>query len=230
MVRLRRFLARESARHAVASTAAAIVAAVIALGIRFFAGDIDPSTLSPVSVTLLFGLYGPAFLALTSFSFRHALGDDLRDLLRATPEHRGLLRWLFISGPTSWAFTVLAIGVASAVLLSTGDSRSALWIVPVCVLGVAGTWVLMCGVMAVEYMRRWALEDPIDFPGQEERTFSDFVYLSVQLSTTFSSSDIQLTKTSVRKIASIHSVLAFAYSTAVIAVFASLLISITTQA
>lgn len=45
------------------------------------------------------------------------------------------------------------------------------------------------------------------------------------MSTTFSSADVQLTDRGVGTIAGIHSVLAFAYSTAIIAVFASLLIS-----
>lgn len=43
----------------------------------------------------------------------------------------------------------------------------------------------------------------------------------------FSSADVALTRRSIRGLASLHSVLAFAYSTAIIAVFASLLITLT---
>ena len=79
----------------------------------------------------------------------------------------------------------------------------------------------------LQRLAEFALSRGVRDPGQVTRTLlRDFVYLSVQLSTTFSSSDVQLVRGSVRGLAIVHSVVAFAYSTAIIAVFASLLISI----
>lgn len=222
-----RLLYRESIRHAVASTAAAIVtAAVLAIGLATGALAGEP-TITSLLITLFFGLYGPTFLALTWLTFRRLEGAQLRAHLTNTVERSLILRWLFLSSPTSWATTVLFIGIISVVLLTTGDRNNNFWIIPICVIGVAGSWVLMVGVMAVEYMRSWANSDSMTFPGTEERVFPDFLYLSIQLSTTFSSADVALTRRSVRGLAGLHSVLAFAYSTAIIAVFASLLISST---
>lgn len=224
---MKKFLYRESIRHAVASTAAGIVtAAIIVIGMVTGALANEP-TLTSLFITLLFGLYGPAFLTLTWLTFRGLEGDELRTQLTRTAERSGVLRWLFLSSPTSWASTVLIIGIISVILLTTGDGANSLWIVPICIVGVAGSWVLMVGVMAVEYMRSWANEDSMSFPGTEARVFPDFIYLSVQLSTTFSSADVELTRRGIRGLASLHSVLAFAYSTAIIAVFASLLITLT---
>jgi len=124
------------------------------------------------------------------------------------------------------AVLVILAGVYSVVLLTTGEARSNPLLVIVCVLGVAGTWVLMVAIFAVEYMRTWAKDDSLAFPGDEPRTFRDFLYLSVQQSTTFSSSDVQIVRGSARSLAMVHSVVAFAYSTAIIAVFASLLIAV----
>ncbi|MBT2486176.1 MULTISPECIES: DUF1345 domain-containing protein [unclassified Microbacterium] len=227
MSKVKRFLYRDAIRHAAASAAAAIVtAAIIFLGLATGALDDEPA-LTSLFVTLFFGLYGPIFLLLSWLVFRDLEGAQLRSHLTRTVEHSRLLRWLLLSSPASWASTVLMIGVISVVLLTTGDGNNSLWIIPICIVGVAGSWVLMVGVMAVEYMRSWANVDSMTFPGAEERVFADFIYLSVQLSTTFSSSDVALTRRSIRGLASLHSVLAFAYSTAIIAVFASLLITLT---
>lgn len=226
MDRLSKALSHEAIRHALASVIAGIIAAV-GLGVGQTTGAINAgAAFSSLYITLLFGLYGPAFLILTWVSFRSLEGDALRAQLIRTENRSVVTRWLLLSSPTSWAGTVLIIGVISVVLLTIGDSSRNLWIVLICLLGVAGSWVLMVAIMAAEYMRRWANEDSMVFPGSEARAFTDFLYLSVQLSTTFSSSDVELTQRGIRRLVTLHSVLAFAYSTAIIAVFASLLISV----
>lgn len=224
---MKRLLYREAIRHAVASAAAGIVTAVI-IFLGLFTGALNGEpALTSLIVTLFFGLYGPIFLLLSWLIFRDLEGAQLRSQLTRTVEHSRVLRWLLLSSPTSWASTVLIIGVFSVILLTTGDGNNNFWIIPICVVGVAGSWILMVGVMAVEYMRSWANVDSMAFPGTEERAFSDFIYVSIQLSTTFSSADVALTRRGIRGLASLHSVLAFAYSTAIIAVFASLLITLT---
>lgn len=68
-----------------------------------------------------------------------------------------------------------------------------------------------------------AATDSIDFPGPRPPDFSDFIYYSVSMSTTFSSADVQLIDRPARRLAITQSVIAFAYSTIIVAVFASLL-------
>lgn len=218
-------------REVVRSTVASTIAIAMTLGALLAAGFLGaavPSdqTLFSVSLALMFGIYGPAFLGLTALAFRRLRGDRLRAHLLRSEERSRLMRWVFLAGPKSWAGIVIVVGVYSVVLLATGSVADSSWIVWVCVLGVAGTWVLMVAVFAVEYMRSWANGDSLVFPGDEERTFRDFLYLSVQQSTTFSSSDVQIVQGSARSLAMVHSVVAFAYSTAIIAVFASLLIAV----
>ncbi|WP_284251801.1 DUF1345 domain-containing protein [Litorihabitans aurantiacus] len=226
---IHRLLAREAVRHTAASAVAVVVTfALVAVGEGADVLD-RGATFPSLLVTLAFGLYGPTFLLMSWSTFRRLEGPDLRASLERSAERSRLVRWLFLSSPTSWAGTVLVIGVISVVLLATGDAVASLWIVVVCVTGVVGSWVLMVAVMAIEYMRSWANESSMSFPGPEPRCFTDFLYLSIQLSTTFSSADVALETRAVRRLVSLHSVLAFAYSTAIIAVFASLLISITLQ-
>lgn len=222
---MKNLLYRETVRHAAASIAAGIVTVVIAVvGVLLDGIETGPAFAS-LFITLFFGLYGPTFLLFSWLTFRGLEGEALRDQLKSTRERSRIMRWMFLSSPASWASTVLIIGLISVVLLTIGDGNR-FWTIPICVLGVAGSWVLMVGVMAVEYMRSWVDEDALAFPGDQEIVFTDFLYLSVQLSTTFSSADVALTRRSIRGLASLHSVLAFAYSTAIIAVFASLLITL----
>lgn len=218
---------REAVRSTVATLiAAALMAALLVVARALGVEPTQASEISAVTFALLFGLYGPTFLALTWLAFRGLHGERLRAHLVRSDERSRVVRWALLAGPKSWATLVILAGIYSVVLLTTGEASRTPWLVGVCVVGVAGTWVLMVGVFAVEYMRSWAKHDSFVFPGDEQRTFRDFLYLSVQQSTTFSSSDVQIVRGAARGIAIAHSIVAFAYSTAIIAVFASLLISI----
>ncbi|SDH65222.1 DUF1345 domain-containing protein [Agrococcus jejuensis] len=218
---------REVVRSSVATVIAfAVMGALFVVAGRFGLLVTEASSISAVVLALTFGLYGPIFLALTWLSFRDLRGAMLRSHVVRSDERSRVVRLLMLAGPKSWAMLVIVAGVYSVVLLTTGEARSNPWLVSVCVLGVAGTWVLMVAVFAIEYMRSWANHESLVFPGDEERTFRDFLYLSVQQSTTFSSSDVQIVRGHARSLAMVHSVVAFAYSTAIIAVFASLLIAV----
>jgi len=226
MARLSGWFQREVVRHTVASVVAVVVSFTAIVVVRIVTAGSDTADLASSAVTaLLFGVYGPVFLVLSSFAFRHDRGYRLRVLLTRTEERSRAVRTLLLAGPKSWATLVVTAGVVSVVVLAANDARDSLWLVAICVLGVIGTWILMVAVFSVEYMRSWANDDGIEFPGTEDRAFRDFVYLAVQMSTTFSSSDVQLRKRPARSLATVHSVVAFAYSTAIIAVFASLLIA-----
>lgn len=212
-------------RHSVAIAISGLVAAALLVLLLLADRDIEYASTVLVAVTLVFGVYGPVFLWLTQRAFGALRGDALRDRLRRTDERRALVRLLFLGGPKTWAATIVTVGIVSVVLLAIGDATESLLLLAACVLCVVGTWILLVAVFAVEYMRAWANDGSMRFPGDDDPTFPDFVYLSVQLSTTFSSSDVELVHTSARRLATVHSVVAFAYSTVIVAVFASLLIS-----
>lgn len=227
MARDNRRLHRELTRHTLASVVAGAVAAAAVVATGVLAID-EPSLEASLAgaLTLSFGAYGPAFLWLSHLAFRGLEGDRLRARLRRSEERSGLVRALYLGGPKTWAMLIVVIGVIAVLLLAARGDAIDLWLIVTCVLGVAGTWVLLVAVFAVEHMRRWAEHGGLAFPGAEERDFGDFLYLSVQLSTTFSSADVALTSRAARGLASVQSIVGFAYSTVIIAVFASLLISL----
>lgn len=211
-----------------AFTVACLIALVVlaALLLTKVSVGSDSASAAGIWLTLLFGLYGPSFLWLTQVVFGRFNATQLRTSLRRSDERSPLIQLMLLGGPKSWATLIVIIGIVSVLLLATGGAQNSRWLLAACVLCVLGTWVLLVAVFAVEYMRSWANEDSLQFPGDDEATFADFLYLSVQLSTTFSSSDVELVKTSARRLATVHAIVAFAYSTVIIAVFASLVISV----
>ena len=49
----------------------------------------------------------------------------------------------------------------------------------------------------------------------------DFNYLAIQVSTTFSSSDVTIERTDARRVVSVHSLIAFAFNTIIVALLVS---------
>ncbi|MCH1881825.1 DUF1345 domain-containing protein [Agrococcus sp. ARC_14] len=228
MAKGNRRLHREVIRHTLASLiSGAFALAVILATSLLVSGQLTVDGSAVAALTLAFGAYGPAFLWLSHLAFTGLTGDQLRARLRRSEEQNGFVRFLYVGGPKSWAMFIVFVGVISVVLLATRGNSIDVWLVATCVFGVAGSWVLLVAVFAVEHMRSWAEHDGLAFPGDEDRAFSDFVYLSIQLSTTFSTSDVALTNRPARSLASVQSIVGFAYSTVIIAVFASLLITLT---
>ena len=54
----------------------------------------------------------------------------------------------------------------------------------------------------------------------------DFNYLAIQVSTTFSSSDVTIEHTAARRVVSVHSLIAFAFNTIIVALLVSVLVSV----
>ncbi|HEY9001349.1 MAG TPA: DUF1345 domain-containing protein [Mucilaginibacter sp.] len=57
----------------------------------------------------------------------------------------------------------------------------------------------------------------LEFPGNEEPDYLDFVYFSFVLGMTFQVSDVVITSKSIRRLATMHGLLSFGYNTAILA-------------
>jgi uncharacterized membrane protein len=92
---------------------------------------------------------------------------------------------------------------------------------------VVTSLVLTISSYAVRYAREWAGDGGgIVFPGDQEPTFMDFAYLAIQVSTTFSSSDVTIERTHARRVVSVHSLISFAFNTIIVALLVSVLVSV----
>jgi uncharacterized membrane protein len=132
-----------------------------------------------------------------------------------------------------FAFLLLGICaslVAVAVLLGTAKGQSAGLVserVGLAAITVVGSWFLTNTIFALHYAHAFYREpDPDDnckpgaglnFPETEEPEFMDFAYFSFVIGMTFQVSDVAITAARIRRLALIHGILSFGFTTVILA-------------
>ncbi|WP_082479604.1 DUF1345 domain-containing protein [Agreia sp. Leaf283] len=165
---------------------------------------------------------------LPALIFAKASGHQLSEwLAETTPPPGKRLMWSINGGGgVSWAFTGSAIAVAAVVGVSRDAGlRSEPIVVVLAILVVVGSLLVTMSAFAVRYARENALAGGAEFPGTEHPRFVDYVYLAIQVGTTFSTSDVTITTSRMRNIVSANSLIAFAFNTVVIALLVSVLLT-----
>jgi uncharacterized membrane protein len=86
------------------------------------------------------------------------------------------------------------------------------------------SWLLAHVVFAVRYAHEWYRREEtgtvrrgLDFPGDSEPDYMDFLYFSLVLGMTFQVSDVQITARGFRRLAMLHGLVSFLYNTIIIA-------------
>jgi uncharacterized membrane protein len=93
---------------------------------------------------------------------------------------------------------------------------------------VAGTlilsWLLTHVVFTIRYAHEWYDSDAdsdlkrgLEFPGDDQPDYLDFLYFSLVLGMTFQVSDVQITARRLRRLALLHGLISFLYNTVIIA-------------
>jgi uncharacterized membrane protein len=93
---------------------------------------------------------------------------------------------------------------------------------------VAGTlalsWLFTHVVFALRYAHEWydtdddsKLRRGLDFPGDNEPDYMDFLYFSLVLGMTFQVSDVQIKASRLRRLAMLHGLVSFLYNTVILA-------------
>ncbi|MGJ6980428.1 DUF1345 domain-containing protein [Aestuariimicrobium soli] len=224
-----RLLGNELGRHGLAMMVAVVVGLLASLW--FVVTRTRGSGLALLLTS--YGLYGFTYLGLSHWLFRGLRGVELREVLRATSSPSSTLRaWLLGLHPTSWGLTsaLLAMAAVGAVV-GFGRDWGGAHVMISAVLCLLGSWVLLFATFAVEYARLWASGEHLRFPTRpgdrddQVRAFEDFIYLGVQVSTTFASSDVELLTTRVRRLVTTQALVGFVYSTVILALFISLVLT-----
>ncbi len=89
-------------------------------------------------------------------------------------------------------------------------------------------WCFGNMIFSLQYMHRHygaaaEASKGLGFPGDEEPTFWDFVYFAYTIGMTFQTSDVSLNTTALRRLATLHSLLAFVFNVGVVALSVNLL-------
>jgi uncharacterized membrane protein len=204
--------------------AAPVAAALVAsLGLVYDRG-LDVLT----DAFLCWDLFGLAYAGLTLRVFRGASNQRLRSLVEARP----LSRWAKImsGGSDGPGFSVqfAAIALAAAALLPQLDSfapspEEAALLTGLIVLAVVMALVVVTLSYAVHYARLDTAQTGLAFPGGQPPGFTEYLYFSASIATTFGTTDVEVTSQRIRRTVTGHSVLTFVFNSVIIALLVSAL-------
>lgn len=94
------------------------------------------------------------------------------------------------------------------------------------IVTIVGSWLLVHTIFASHYAHayyrsgkslRECKEDGLDFPGDIEPDFWDFLYFSFVIGMTSQTSDVEVTSREIRRLALLHGILAFFFNTTIVA-------------
>ncbi len=174
---------------------------------------------------LIFGLYE----ALTWRTFRRATPAELGRWIRRTapPTGRGRWGWLMSGGgASSWSVQAAVLALTAVIVVTFIEVlRHNVVVVVLGLLVVVASWVLVVVAFALDYARENAMTPGLEFPGGAQPVWWDYFYLSCQVSTTFSSSDVTVLSTAMRRHVTAHSVIAFVFNTVIVALMVSALLT-----
>jgi len=128
---------------------------------------------------------------------------------------------------------VMLLGISAVALLAVlaavaselgGKQDASAGVVALIVATLVLAWLFGNSVYALHYAHLYYLRDDagkdaagIDFPGTDEPEYWDFVYFAFTLGMTFQTSDVEITRVQLRKVATAHCLLAFVFNLGVLA-------------
>lgn len=215
------------------SVAAALVAIVVV-------GLVEPEvltaapTIAPSVATIYLSAWSLRcllYVVLTWWTFARADGDTLAQWLsegRTARRKRVAMERLSLSSGPSGAVMFCAFALVVVVYCAAEpDLRSSPVVAALAALTVVTSWVLILMVYTVHYARENTNRGGLTFIAAERDgapTFSDYFYLAVQVSTSFTTADVTVGSRAMRRAVTVHSIIGFVFSTAIIALLVSFLI------
>ncbi len=173
-----------------------------------------------LSLLLAFNIAVVIFLGATVTMFSRSNTQSIRR--RARKEDEGY--WGFILSSAGVAIVVL---VALAAELHTSKHTGSLQIaLAVCSLILA--WLFMNTIFALHYAHEFYGDSGsknvgLDFPGNIDPDYWDFVYFAFVIGMTFQVSDVEINSRAIRRVVLAHSMIAFFFNVIVIALSVNIL-------
>jgi uncharacterized membrane protein len=192
-----------------------------------------PAGIGGTATTVVLALVGwntfaIAYVALTLRTFSRADSAQFRARMAARGARRPWI-WRMLTprgdGPTYAVESALVAFAVVLVLPHINAIRIDDWVlVPVTLSILLSCWTLSLVSYALHYAQ-YDLEAPgLDFPGERTHAFSDYMYFSIAVATTFGATDVNITSPQMRKVVNLHTILTFVYNSVIVALLAALLI------
>jgi hypothetical protein len=226
------WLASDAKRGWFAAGISMVLVLIIPFALVWLGADVDRQTIIAADLFIFWTLLSVLTVALTAGVYGRADSATLRRWLTDTePPPRTAWVWNILNGGgnTGWAVTGAIIAVIAVLVLSfLPEYRASATVVYSGIAVVVSSLGLVIVSYAVRYARQDAAHGGFSFAGGEAPRFADYVYLAIQVSTTFSTSDVTIERSAARRVVSVHSLIAFAFNTIIVALLVSVLVSVAT--
>lgn len=166
-------------------------------------------------------------LSVTAAMFDHS-PDDIRARAEREDEGRGLILGLVLAAA---AASVAAIGAELGLAKAAHGALKAADVALV-VVTVALSWLMVQFVFALHYAHEYYDENVdceghdmkgLAFPGGETPDYWDFIHFAVVVGVAAQTADIAFTSQALRRIGTVHSLVAFVFNTVIVALTINLL-------
>lgn len=196
-----------------------IVISLIATAIVFF---VLPSTLSPlIKDMLVWDTFSLSYLVLNWFVLLKRSILQIRQTAKKDDGSTVFVFLLIVISSFASLITVLLL-----MLSQQKDSSQDVFYLPAAIMGILLSWLMVHTIYAFHYAHMYYDDDVnepgkdahgLDFPGDAEPTYIDFVYFSFVIGCTFQVSDVEISSRRIRRVALVHGLLSFGLNTFVVA-------------
>jgi uncharacterized membrane protein len=161
------------------------------------------------------------FLLLAAHLFVVKSPDDMPATAEAQQEGEWTIFWLTLA-----VVVVSFVAVSSEfAAIKTGPAAWRGWQVGLVAATLFLSWLVTHVTFALRYAHEfyaWDLGGPavdggLEFPGEKEPDYLNFLYFSLVLGMTFQVSDVQITSRKLRRVAALHGLVSFLFNTVIVA-------------
>ncbi|TDH58511.1 DUF1345 domain-containing protein [Dankookia rubra] len=149
-------------------------------------------------------------------------GGTLRFMRHATPAQMRRRADLLDEGEAAILTASLAAAIASIAAVAwflaskTGSMGPAE--VSLALVSIALSWVFVHLLFAVRYAHEyWQAGGGLDFPGDEDPEFGEFLYFAFTIGMTFQTSDVAVSKRLLRQLTLVHALVSFLFNVVILA-------------
>jgi uncharacterized membrane protein len=170
-----------------------------------------------VKVLAFWDVFALGYLLLTWLAHRGLTPAQLRAAV--TVRERPALRWI-TSSPEQLPQAAAAVAmVATVIALPRFDELGGPpgLVMAIGIVAVVTAWVALQTGFALAYAARDTRAGGLDFPGADEPGPVDYAYFSVAIGTAFTTSDVAVTRSPMRRLVLVHSVTAFFFNAMIVA-------------
>ena len=150
------------------------------------------------------------------------VGPTLRYMRHATPAQMRRRAELLDEGEGAILAASLAAAIAAiaavAWFLASKSGRMGPPEVALALVSIGLSWVFVHLLFAVRYAHEyWQAGGGLDFPGDEEPAFGEFLYFAFTIGMTFQTSDVAVSKRLLRQLTLAHALVSFLFNVVILA-------------